>query len=212
MVRTVLLVRDAGGFWAEVESHLAKVNARVVACTAPELATALDEVGPDLVVLGEAVHRTLGGVLTRPQIVVRREPTPAVQVVDGARPALAFAGWPLPEATFLELTARMLRVSERRTFRALIRIFRPRVRESLMGISLDFSLSGMALRTDQALELGETLVISLHLPGGKGSLSLLSEVTRTATDPTDGTTYYGARYVNLDPPTRQTLREFVWSG
>lgn len=211
-MRTVLVVRDDGGFWAEVEARLAKANARVVACTAADLTATVDEVGPDLVVLGEAVHRAQKEALMRPQIVVRREASPGVQVVEGARPALAYAGWPLAETTFMELTARMLRVSERRIFRALIRILRPRIRESFMATSLDFSLTGIALRTDHLLELGETVVISLHLPGGKGSLRLLSEVTRLATDPTDGSTYYGARYLNLDPPTRRSLREFVWGG
>lgn len=211
-MRTVLLVRDDAAFWDEVGSRLGKANARVVACTAEELVAAADEVGPDLVVLSDRVHQGAGAGLRQPRIVVRLEPQPSVRVVDGSRPPLAFAGWPLPEATFLELTARMLRVSERRTFRALIRILRPRVRETVMGTSLDFSITGMALRTETALELGETVVISLHLPAGRGSLSLLSEVTRVASDPTDASTFYGARFLNLDPPTRQSLREFVWDS
>jgi hypothetical protein len=211
-MRTVLLVRDGASFWDEVGSRLAKANARVVACTAEELAVAADEVGPDLVVLGEQVHRGPGAALRQPRIVVREQLQPTVQVVDGSRPPLALAGWPLPEGTFLELTARMLRVSERRIFRALIRILRPRVQESVMGTSLDFSITGMALRSGTALELGEPVVISLHLPGGKGSLRLLSEVTRVASDPTDASTFYGARFLNLDQPTRQSLREFVWDS
>lgn len=210
-MRTVLLVRDGRAFWAEVESRLAKANARVVVCTAAGLA-ATDQAGYDLVVLDEQLHREQGRTLQRPRIVLRESAEPAVTIVDGERPALAYAAWPLPEAAFLELTARMLRVSERRTFRTLIRILRPRMQVATMGTSLDFSLTGMALRTEQVLEPGETAVVSMHLPGGRESLRFLTEVTRVATDPTDASTYYGVRFVNLDAASQQKLREFVLQG
>lgn len=203
-------MRDGAPWWDELAQRLARANARIVSCTPEEAVAAADETGPELVILGEEVHRSRGRAIHRPQLVIRPgAPTP-VAFVEGARPPLAYAAWPVPAEVFLEVTARMLRVAERRTFRTLIRVLRPRVRESFMATSEDFSLTGMGLRADSPLERGETLVVSLHLPGGHGSLQLLAEVTREALDPADGRRYYGARFVNLDAPTRTKLREFVW--
>jgi hypothetical protein len=211
-VRTVLVARDDQPFWGAVELLLARANARVVSCTGAEILEAAAETGPDLVVLGPETHRMAGSYLGRAQIVMNGEPASGVRLIDATRPAVAHAGWPLSEETFLELTARMLRVAERRTFRALVRILRPRLQQTFMGQSEDFSLSGMALRSAVALERGEPIVVSLHLPGSKGSIQLLGEVTREATDPVDGSRYYGVRFLNLDPPLQRKLRDFVWEG
>jgi hypothetical protein len=202
------VVRDERPLWAELAALLGKVNARVVACTPAEIADAADEAGPDLVLLAERVRRETGGTLQRPQLVLREDG--GVLFVEGSRPPVTFFSWPMKEDAFLELTARMLRVSERRTFRALIRVLRTRTRESAMGTSQDFSLSGMSFRTPLALERGEPVVISLHLPGGRGSMQLLAEITREAVDPADGEAYYGARFGGLEPEVRAMLRDFVW--
>lgn len=210
-MRTVLVARERGERWDTVLAWLETVHARVVQCAPSGLLAAADEAGPDLVVAG-ADLRVVADDLARPCIFIGTGPSPGIRIDDAVRPPRAEIVWPVSAESFLELTARMMRVAERRGFRALIRVLRPRRQESIMGTSLDFSLTGMALRVAEPLEPSEPLVISMHLPGGRGSLRLLAEVTRTALDPEDGTPYYGARFVALDAAARQTLREFVWGG
>jgi hypothetical protein len=207
----VLVVRDDQAPWDEVAALLEKANARVVSCTQEEVAAAADEAGPDLVLWSDRVRRGARPAVQRPQLVMRPDGE-GVLFVEGSRPPVAFFSWPLPEEVFLELTARMLRVSERRSFRALIRVLRTRTRESAMGTSQDFSLSGVAFRTSLTLQCGEPIVVSLHLPGGRGSVQLLGEVSRQAIDPADGEPYYGARFVGLEPEVRTLLRDFVWEA
>jgi len=209
-MRTVLVVRDGRELWGEVTALLDRANARVVSCAPHELATAIEDAGPDLVILPEEVRRD-GPRVLRPQLVLSASGE-GVRVDEGARPPLARFAWPLEAEVFLEITARMLRVSERRSFRALIRVLRSRTRESAMGTSQDFSLSGMAFRTAMPLTIGEPVVISLHLPGGRGSIQLLAQVSRESLDPADGEPYYGARFVGLEPSVRALLRDFVWEA
>ncbi len=210
-MRTVLVVRDGRPLWDEVVAFLEKAHARVVSCTPEEAAAATDEAGPDLVLMPDEVRRGAGAALQRPQLVLR-EGSGGVTFVEGSRPPVAHFAWPLSEGVFLELTARMLRVSERRVFRALVRVLRTRTRDSAMGTSQDFSLSGMAFRAPLRLEPGEPVVVSLHLPGGKGSMQLLAEITRESVDPSDGEVYFGARFSGLEPEVRSLLREFVWGA
>jgi hypothetical protein len=210
-VRTVLVARDGQPFWDDLERLLARVNARIVCCTGDEIIEAAGEAGAGLVILGGETHRMAGAFLGCARVVVRADGA-GVRIDEGARPPLAHAGWPVPEEAFLELTARMLRVAERRTFRVLLRILRPRTQETVMGQSEDFSVTGMALRTASRLERGEPLVIALHLPGHELPVRLLAEVTREWAHPADGAPMVGARFVGLDEPTRLLLRDFVWGG
>lgn len=208
-VRTVLVVREGPIPWDDVKRLLARANARLVECTLAQLADVAGRTSPDLVVLSEDAHRAAGSSLQLPQVVMRATGKTGVIMPNGAKPPRAWVSWPLDESTFLEVTARMLRVSERRTFRVLIRIFLPRSGEWFLGRSQDFSLTGLAFHLDRAFTPGEPLVVYLHLPGEGGPVQFDVEVTRTTVNPEDGRAYHGARFVQSDPELRRKLNDFI---
>lgn len=208
-MRTVLVVCEGRIPWKDVKRLIAKANARVLDCTLAQLAETAGRTSPDLVMLDDAAHQAARGTLRQPQVVVRSGGTTGVTMPTHARPAVAWVSWPLDERTFLELIARMLRVSERRIFRTLIRIFLPRSGEWLMGRSEDFSLTGLAFHIDRAFTPGETLTVYLHLPEDGGAVQFDVEIAREAVNPADGGVYHGARFVRLEPQVRQKLQDFI---
>lgn len=209
VVRTVLVVSEGEFPWADLKRLLAKANARIVECTLARFAETAGRTKPDLVVLDEQTHRTAGSSLQHPHVVVRTGAASGVTIPAHARPPVAWVSWPVDDDVFLEITARMLRVSERRTFRALIRVFVPRSGQWFMGRSEDFSLTGLAFHCDRSFAPGEPLVVSLHLPGRAGGVEFSVEVTREVVNPADGKTYLGARFVRLEPAVRRKLDDFI---
>lgn len=208
-MRTVLLVSEGEFPWADLKRLLAKANARIVECTFARFAETAGRTKPDLVVMDEQTHRAAGSSLQHPHVVVRFGAASGVTIPAHAQPPVAWVSWPVDDSVFLEITARMLRVSERRTFRALIRVFVPRSGQWFMGRSEDFSLTGLAFHCDRSFAAGEPLVVSLHLPGGAGGVEFSVEVTREVVNPADGKTYLGARFVRLEPAVRRKLDDFI---
>lgn len=208
-VRTVLVVCEGQIPWDDVKRLLGRANARVADCTLAQLGEAASRTNPDLVILGEEAHQAALSSFQRPRIVVFAGGKAEVTMPANSRPPLARVPWPIDEATFLEVTARMLRVSERRTFRALIRILPPGSSDWFLGRSEDFSLTGLAFHADRAFVPGDPLVVSLHLPGDEGAIQFDVVVTREAVDPHHRTAYYGARFVQLAPETRRKLQDFI---
>lgn len=208
-MRTVLVVCEGRVPWNDVKRLLAKANARIADCTLAQLEEASDRTNPDLVMLDETAHQAAGRLLRQPQVVVRSGGAAGVTMPTHARPAVAWVSWPLDERTFLEMTARMLRVTERRTFRTLIRIFFPRSGEWLIGRSEDFSLTGLSFHIDRTFTPGEPLVVYLHLPDDGGAVQFEVEMTREAVNPADGGRYHGARFVRLEPQVLRKIREFI---
>ena len=103
------------------------------------------------------------------------------------------------ERAFLALTSRLLGVSERRLFRAVIGIKRAGQDHVHMGASREFSLTGLSFALAVDLQQGERILISFYVPGARSRVSLEGEVVRVVRRP-------GGRLRLLRGAVRRTLR------
>lgn len=112
--------------------------------------------------------------------------------------------------SLLGLTSRLLGVSERRIFHAVIGVRRAGQAHVSMGASREFSLSGLSFSLEVELPLDERVVITFFVPGARQRVALEAEIVRSFMDPEDGAACYGARFVGLSAEERDMLKGFVW--
>ncbi|MBI4822730.1 MAG: PilZ domain-containing protein [Nitrospirae bacterium] len=208
-MKTICLIKDKRPLWEEVIGYLKSANAEVFTSDESALSATLPR-KPDLIITGEKTYRSMNATLQN---------TPKIIVTDGKQMTVErktkdvyFIVWPVYKEAFLEITARLLYISERRVFNALITITSKDKNETFIGRSENFSMTGIAFKCDKPLSRTDNVIISFYVTGLSRRVSLEAEVMRSAIDPTDGTTYYGARFINLSAETKAILTRFIEKG
>jgi hypothetical protein len=210
-VKRILLIEDGRPFWPRVRDLLAKVNAVVEEGGPDTPAPAAGEARPDLVVVGDTVHAGRPrGWWSGPLLVLvkGREPDFVSPLGDGERRMAAASS--IDERSFLALTSRMLGVSERRLFRAVIGVKRAGSDHLHMGASREFSLTGLSFSLAAPLEPNERVLVSFYIPSARRRVRFEAQVVRAFPDPEGGPQCYGARFVGLSGEEQEDLKRFVW--
>lgn len=193
--------------WKEVAGYLKSANAEVFTFDESALSATLPR-QPDLIIAGEKAYQAISA-----------QNIPKIVIADGNAKAVErkakdiyFVVWPISKEAFLEITARLLYISERRVFNALITITLKDKNETYLGRSENFSMSGIAFKCDKPLNKADEVIISFYVAGVSRRVSLEADVVRSAIDPADGTAYYGARFINLTAETKDILSRFIEKG
>jgi DNA-binding response OmpR family regulator len=122
--------------------------------------------------------------------------------------ASAYVTKPLRPIDFLEKVSALLDVSERKSYRVVLKV---RVKgaaadQSFFCASRDISTSGLLIETDKVLVKGDGITISFFLPGSE-RVETDAEVMRTLQ--TGSGFQYGVRYINIDPLARAAIEQFI---
>ncbi len=210
-MKRIRLVEDDRPFWPRIRDLLAKVNA-VVDEERPGASMPAGAVGrPDLVVIGDISQAARPpGWWDGPLLVLEQGRATDTVTSIGAGTQQMTASGSIGERALLALTSRLLGVSERRLFRAVIGIRRAGQGHVYMGASREFSLTGFSFTLGESLLQGERVLISFYIPGARGRVSLEGEIARTFVDPEDGSSCFGARFVSLSADEQQMIKRFVW--
>lgn len=207
-MKTIYLIKDKSPLWEELADYLKTVNAEVIHLKEKSVVDGLSKTPPHLIILSEIHYEAISNISKNiPKIIIKDSAVqtgPEVKAKD-----TYFLSWPIDKAAFLEITSRLLYISERRLFNALITVTLKDKNESYMGSSENFSLTGVAFKVDAALNTGMTVTISFFVPNLGKRVNLDAEVVRTSLDPVTGLVYYGARFLNLTPEAKAILSQFV---
>ena len=211
-MKHILLIEDGRPHWPRLRELLAKVNAVV---DGPQFGQVSPPVGagrPDLVIVGEADWAAWApGSWTGALLVIEKGRPPELVTAIGDLPQQVAASSGIGERDLLALTSRLLGVSERRQFCAVIGVQRAGHPHQHMGASREFSLTGLSFCLGVELRPHEPVVVSFHVPGARRRLSLQAEVVRSFTDPADASCCFGARFIGLSAEERDVLKRFVWA-
>jgi len=209
-VKRILLIEDGRPFWPRIRDLLTKVNA-VVAEVPPGEPPAAAAPPSDLVIIGDT------GFASRPRgwwtgalLVLEKGRAPDLVTAIGPGDRQVAASSSIDERAFLALTSRLLGVSERRLFHAIIGVKRAGQVHVHMGASREFSLTGLSFSLAEELQPDERIVVSFFVPGARSRVSLEAAVARSFVDPEDGSRCYGARFVGLSAEEQTVLKRFVW--
>jgi hypothetical protein len=212
-MKKICLIRGSGDHWNKIEGFLSGVNATVVVMDGAPRQEEIMGHHPDLLVTDSRVHhdmlRWLGQM---PVIVVKENTPPTTMLREAAERNLLITGWPLEKSKFLDITSGMLSIAPRRVFRTLIRIFSKGDDIGSLGQSTDFSLSGMAFKTEKKLFRGDKIIISFSIPEARESLRIGIEIVRSASAGEDGRSAYGARFLDISADDRKLLTTFILGG
>lgn len=211
-MKRITLIEDGRPFWPRIRDLLAKVNAVVEEVRPGDAVPTSVAARPDLVVIGDASQAARPpGWWDGALLVLEKGRAPDLVTPIGSGERQMTASSSIGEGTFLALTSRLLGVSERRLFRAVIGIKRTGQAHVHMGASREFSLSGFSFSLGVELLQGERVLISFYVPGAGGRVSLEGEVARSFVDPEDGSRCFGARFVGLSAEDQTVLKRFVWA-
>jgi hypothetical protein len=212
-MKRICLIRGTGECWRRIEEFLGGVNAAVVVMDGEPRQEEVMGHHPDLLITDSRVHhnmlRWLGGM---PVIVVKEGTPPTAMLRETAGRNLLITGWPLERSRFLDITSNMLSIAPRRVFRTLIRIFSEGDDIGSLGQSTDFSLSGLAFKTENTFSHGNEITISFSIPEASRSLRIRVEIVRKASAGEDGRSVYGARFLEIDAEDRRLLTTFILGG
>lgn len=211
-MKRIVLVEDLRPFWPRIRDLLAKVNAVVQEVPPGGAIPAGSSAGPDLVVIGDTSFAARSpGWWDGPLLVLEKgRPADLVTPIGGGSHQMTVSS-SVGERPFLALTSRLLGVSERRLFRAVIGIRRSGHEHVHMGASREFSLTGLSFVLGVELQESERVLVSFYIPGARRRVSIEGEVMRSFVDPEDGSRCFGARFTGLSAEERELLRRFVWA-
>jgi hypothetical protein len=211
-MKRIALIEDGRPFWPRIRDLLAKVNAVVAEARPGDSIPAGEAARPDLVVIGDASHAARpAGWWDGALLVLEKGRAPELVTPLGGEARQVAASSSIGERDFLALTSRLLGVSERRLFRAVIGVRRTGQEHVHMGASREFSLTGLSFSLGVDLLQSERVLISFFVPGARRRVSLAGEVVRSFVDLEDGSTCFGARFVGLSADEHQVLKRFVWA-
>ena len=211
-MKHILLIEDHRPFWPRIRDLLAKVNAVVAEVRPGDSIAAGAAARPDLVVIGDTSHAARSpGWWDGALLVLEKGRAPDLVTPIGSGSQQVAASSSIGERAFLALTSRLLGVSERRLFRAVIGIKRAGQAHVHMGASLEFSLTGFSFSLGVKLLQGERILITFYVPGARSRVSLEGEVVRSFADPEGGSSCFGARFVGLSAEEQQVLKRFIWA-
>lgn len=211
-MKRILLIEDGRPFWPRIRDLLTKVNAVVDEATFGAPVPGGGEKHPDLVVIGDAGHAAKpAGWWAGALLVLEKGRAAGLVTPIGAGERQLTASSSIDERSFLALTSRLLGVSERRLFRAVIGVRRPDDPHVHMGASREFSLTGLSFALGSELRPGERVQVSFYVPSAQRRYALEAEIVRSFADPEDGTACFGARFVALSADEQHALKRFVWA-
>ncbi|MFC1657096.1 PilZ domain-containing protein [Candidatus Moduliflexota bacterium] len=209
-MKKICLIRDDRTYWSTIEKYLCAVNAEVSTSGGNDEPEGLIDSKPDLIIANAKAHHGMARRIRQIPTIVIKEGTPPVALVrTTAERNIMITGWPLERYQLLDITSKMLAVAPRRLFRTLIRIFTKGDEFGSLAQSRDFSLSGMAFKSEKHLSKGEKIKISFSLPDVNRSMRLDAEVMRGNGKDDGKDSLYGARFVNLDKDNHHLLSSFV---
>jgi hypothetical protein len=212
-MKRICLIRGTGEYWSKIEGFLSGVNAAVVVMDGDPQQEEIMGHHPGLLITDSRGHHNMRRWLGRMPVVVVKEGTPPTTMLrEAAGRNLLITGWPLEISRFLEITSNMLSIAPRRVFRALIRLFREGDDIGSLGRSTDFSLSGLAFKSEQGFSHGDEVTISFSIPEARRSLRIGVEIVRKTSAGEDGRSVYGARFLDIDAEDRRLLTTFILGG
>jgi hypothetical protein len=212
-MKRICLIRGGGEYWRKIEDFLGGVNATVIVMDGEPRQEEIMRHHPDLLITDSRVHHNMLRWLGQMPVIVVKEGTPPTTMLrEDTDRNLLITGWPLARARFLGITSSMLSIAPRRIFRTLIRIFTEGDDIGSLGQSTDFSLSGMAFKTEKGLVRGDEITISFSIPEASRSLRIGVEIVRGGAAGEDGRTPYGARFLDIDAGNRRLLTTFILGG
>lgn len=208
--KNIGILCDERPFWDELAEFLREVNAKLFMAPAASWEV-LGRRPLDLLVLSAEAHGELPARRHHlATLVVHDEPPRQLAAAPPA--SLARVAWPLRKEQLHTVTSRLLQIPPRREFHSLIRFFFPGQDRSWIGRTVDFSLSGLAFSSDEALEPGTVVDASLSLPNHGSSLRLSLEVMRKRPAAHGEPSTYGAQFVGIDARSATIIEEFVRSA
>ena len=204
-MKTICLIRDERPFWEEIAVYLKTVNAKILVLYNISFLQGLSGKDQDLIIGSIRIYKKL---ISIPQDI------PKLIITDGTFPEGKsgnnyFINWPISKDTFLEVTSKLLSVSERRIFKTIISIIRKGDVKTSMGQSFDFSMSGMSFKADGTFNTGDILKLGFFLPNFNERLSFDVEVIRSCFDPADASIHYGARFLNIEGKIKDAIEVFI---
>jgi DNA-binding response OmpR family regulator len=116
---------------------------------------------------------------------------------------------PLTPATFLRKATRLLNVSERTSYRVIVKVSMKAGGEAthFFCTSQNISSSGLLLETDKVLSRGDNVTCSFFLPNSVRIVSQ-GEVVRIV-ERGDGSSEYGVKFVNMSPLVESRIASFI---
>jgi c-di-GMP-binding flagellar brake protein YcgR len=116
---------------------------------------------------------------------------------------------PLTPTIFLRKATRLLNISERTSYRVIVKVSRKEGDETthFFCTSQNVSTSGILLETDRVLNEGDRVTCSFFLPNSVRVVSQ-GEVVRTV-ERADGSSDYGVKFINMSPLLESRIISFV---
>jgi DNA-binding response OmpR family regulator len=118
---------------------------------------------------------------------------------------------PIKPAQLLEKAKSLLHLSWRETYRVLLNVaIEGKINtDSFVCNSLDISLDGMLIETDQKFTVGDRLSCSFFLPD-MTQIQVAGEIVRTVqAAPGVDKNWYGVHFVDLSPDAEKSLETFI---
>jgi len=199
--KTVCIIKDRSHFWPKIEEFLKGAGANIKPLRSEE--TILSESECDLLIGTEGILR-LSLPRGVPKLIISSKKADRAWSRD-----IEYMVWPVAEDAFLEMTSRLLHLSQRRRFKTVITIKVPKEDMPIVGRSEDFSTTGLSFKVDRELRKNDNIAVSFHIPDIDKRLTLDAEIMRVGIDPADGSRYYGAKFIGLDDSEKEALQRFV---
>jgi DNA-binding response OmpR family regulator len=116
---------------------------------------------------------------------------------------------PLTPATFLRKTTRLLNISERTSYRVIVKVSVKTGSEAMhfFCTSQNMSRSGLLLETDKVLSKGDNVTCSFFLPNSVRIVTQ-GEVVRIV-EKGEGSKEYGVKFVNMSPLVQSRIASFI---
>lgn len=204
-MKTICIIKDREPCWREIASYLEDVNVRVCYLESGSFLQEIADNSPDILIVSEKIYKEgLYVPESIPKLIITGQEIPEAKIKN-----VYFLKWPARQEPFLEMTSRLLYVSERRLFTTVITIVHKGKKEPFFGKSVNFSMSGMAFKSDNLLRQGDILTISFYLPACYKRVTLEVEVMRNSIDPQDRSLYYGARFLNMEHSVKDAFEDFI---
>lgn len=204
-MKTICVIKDGRLYWSDIEGYLKTANANVTALDLKSVLQGISDKNFDIVIAGERSYREISAIPQNiPKLVISEG-----NIEENRSKGIYVLKWPASKEAFLEMTSRLLYISERRVFRTVITASYKGRPETFLGKSLNFSMSGMAFKLDKPLKIGDILAISFFIPNSDERLNIDMEVMRISNDPADGSVYYGAKFLNIEKGAKEDLDNFI---
>jgi hypothetical protein len=211
-LKSIFIIGGSDPLWAEVKKFLTKINTTLFTLNHDTDLAMLESLDPSLLIMNSETYLTMPPIADSfMKLIIKEEGSSMPLLREGSGKGAVMVDWPQEERAFLELTSRLLTVSPRRSFKALIRILPKGDTVTYMGESENFSLTGIGFRTNHTLQQGDEVEISFYVPANRKTANFGAEVVRCLPCHVDDATRYGARYVNLAPDTEEVMNKFIRS-